>query len=204
MPPSAIDLKITQGYSGVGHCEDDAQRKHDRSFVPAHMAGARKLFDNMPPPTQTTTGEDPDYASFMQNVIFEGRGEAFHVHDQEQDCDSDETQSQDNRGTYDDTQFAGHDDGDEDDHGKSWHEDDDLYCKDEEEEVDISVEPLLFVDELTQKTKAQNRRKSIRTGSYTQAEDTLICEFEGNWPRTNQRRRAKRVHLLDKSSQELS
>ena len=63
-----------------------------------------------------------------------------------------------------------------DDHGNSWHEDDDLYCEGEEEEVDISAEPLCFIDELTRKAEAQKRRKRIRTGSYSQAVDTLICE----------------------------
>ena len=63
-----------------------------------------------------------------------------------------------------------------DGHGKSWHEDDDLYCEHEEEEIDIAEEPLVFIDELTQRTDAQKRRQNICTGSYTQEEDTLICE----------------------------
>ncbi|XBI18941.1 hypothetical protein VPH35_060590 [Triticum aestivum] len=49
---------------------------------------------------------------------------------------------------------------------------------DEEEEgndVDISGAPL-FIDELTQRAEAQKKRKSIRTGSYTQDEDKLICQ----------------------------
>ena len=124
------------------------------------MAVARKLFVEMPPPMQTAMIDDPYYASFVQNVIFEGRGEAFHVDGQEQAFDADTTQSQDGRGTYDDTQFAGHDE-DEDDHGNSWHEDDDLYCEDEEEEVDIAEEPL-FIDELTQRVEAQRRKQSIQ------------------------------------------
>ena len=53
---------------------------------------------------------------------------------------------------------------------------DDLFCEDEEEDVDISAEPLVFIDELTQRAEAQKRKQSIRTGSYTQEEDTLICE----------------------------
>ncbi|XBI10600.1 hypothetical protein VPH35_137838 [Triticum aestivum] len=68
------------------------------------------------------------------------------------------------------------------DHGDSWHEDDDIYVEgdgDEEEEegndVDISGAPL-FIDELTQRAEAQKKRKSIRTGSYTQDEDKLICQ----------------------------
>ena len=62
---------------------------------------------------------------------------------------------------------------DENDHGNSWHEDDDLYYEDEEEELDILQEPLCFIDELTQKAEAQKRKN---TGSCSQAEDTLICE----------------------------
>ncbi|KAE8807990.1 Serine/threonine-protein kinase mph1 [Hordeum vulgare] len=34
----------------------------------------------------------------------------------------------------------------------------------------------MFIDELTQRAEAQMRKKSIRTGSYTQDEDKLICE----------------------------
>ena len=34
----------------------------------------------------------------------------------------------------------------------------------------------MFIDELTQRAEAQKRRKSIRTGSYTQDEDKLICQ----------------------------
>ena len=133
------------------------------------MAGALRLFNKMPMPMPTV--DNPDYAVFMENVIFEGRGEAFHVDGQEQPFDADATQSQDGRDQYGDTQFAGHDE-DEDDHGNSWHEDDDLYCEDEEEEVDISAGPLLFIDELIQKAEAQKRRKRILTGSYIQFEDT--------------------------------
>ncbi|KAE8802772.1 putative MO25-like protein [Hordeum vulgare] len=101
------------------------------------------------------------------SIVFEGHGEAFHH-------DLDETQSQDGRGHYDDTEFADHDE-EEDDHGNSWHIDDDLYCEDEEDEVDISQESLVFIDELTQRAEAQKRRKNIRMRSYTQDEDKLIC-----------------------------
>ena len=34
----------------------------------------------------------------------------------------------------------------------------------------------MFIDELTQRAEAQKKRKSIRTGSYTQDEDKLICQ----------------------------
>jgi hypothetical protein len=133
------------------------------------------MFDEMPTPM--VTFDDLDYSVFMENVIFEGRGEAFHVDGQGQAFNPNATQSQDGRGQYGDTQFAGHDE-DEDDHGNSWHEDDDLYCEDEEDEVDIAEEPLIFIDELTQRAEAQKRKQSIRTGSYTQEEETLIC---GSW-----------------------
>ncbi|KAE8777166.1 putative MO25-like protein [Hordeum vulgare] len=99
----------------------------------------------------------------MDNVIFKGRDEAFQF-------DPDMTQS-----LYEDTQFAGHDE-DEDDHGNSWHVDDDLYCEDEEEEADILAESLVFIDELTQSVEAQKRRQSIHARSYTQLEDRLICK----------------------------
>ncbi|KAE8789861.1 Receptor-like protein kinase HSL1 [Hordeum vulgare] len=108
----------------------------------------------------------------MQHIIFEGRGEAFHVHDQEQAFDPDETESQDDCDTYDDTQFANHDDGDEDDHGNSWHADDDLYCEDEEEKVDISAEPLLVLIKDCPKFKDQyNTLKKKRGQKATVADD---------------------------------
>ena len=106
----------------------------------------------------------------MEEVIYDGGHVPVY--------DPDETQSQDGRG-----QFTAGEDGDDRadyDHGDSWHEDDDINCKgdgDEEEgnDIDISGEPL-FIDELTQRAEAQNRRKSICTGSYTQDEDKLICQ----------------------------
>ena len=73
-----------------------------------------------------------------------GHGDAF---------DPEETQSQDSRG-----QYVANEDFEADDHGDSWHEDDDIYSEgegDEEEEdgVDIAGEPL-FIDELTQRAEA--------------------------------------------------
>lgn len=58
---------------------------------------------------------------------------------------------------------------------------------DEEDEcIDIGGESL-FIDELTRRAKAQKRKKSIRTGSYSQEEDKLICQSwmeVGQDPRT--------------------
>uniref|UniRef100_M8BIM1 Putative MO25-like protein n=1 Tax=Aegilops tauschii TaxID=37682 RepID=M8BIM1_AEGTA len=71
--------------------------------------------------------------------------------------------------------MLGYSEEEADDHGNSWHEDGDMYCEDEEEELDI-VEEALFIDELTQRAEAQRRKQSIRKGSYTKVEDTLICE----------------------------
>ncbi|XBJ27985.1 hypothetical protein VPH35_005158 [Triticum aestivum] len=176
MPAGVIDLNLTPRYSGAGQPSDGTQRKLPETIPSANMAGAHKLFEEMPLPTPMA--DDPDYAAFMENIIFESRGEAFHVDGQGQTLYLDVTQSQDGRDQYGDTQFAGQYDEDEDDHGNSWHEDDDLYCEDEEEEADIVDEPLVFIDELTQRTEAQKKRKIIRTGSYIQVEDTLIC---GSW-----------------------
>ncbi|KAE8810424.1 putative MO25-like protein [Hordeum vulgare] len=108
----------------------------------------------------------------MENVIFEGYGEAFQTGGQGGTFDPEDTQSQDGRGEY----IANEDF--EADHGDLWHEEDDIYCEGDEEEedgIDISGEPL-FIDELTQRAEAQMRKKSIRMGSYTQDEDKLICE----------------------------
>ncbi|XP_044318502.1 uncharacterized protein [Triticum aestivum] len=97
-------------------------------------------------------------AQFMEEVIYEvGHVPVY---------DPDETQSQDGRGQFTADEEA--DDHADYDHGDSWHEDDDIYVEgdgDEEEgnDIDISGEPL-FIDELTQRAEAQNRRKSICTG----------------------------------------
>ena len=128
----------------------------------------RVLFDEMPTPTPPV--DDPFYNQFMEDVIYEGgQGRAY---------DPDGTQSQDAR-----PQFVADEEADDRadyDHGDSWHDDDDIYVEgdgDEEEgnDMDISGEPL-FIDELTQRAEAQKKRKSIRTGSYTQDEDKLICQ----------------------------
>ncbi|SPT19546.1 unnamed protein product [Triticum aestivum] len=121
-------------------------------------------------PTPTPPVDDPFYNLFMKHVIYEGgHGRAY---------DPDETESQDGRAQYVADEEA--DDHADYDHGDSWHEDDDIYCEgdgDEEEgnDIDIGGEPL-FIDELTQRAEAQKRRKRIRTGSYTQEEDKLICQ----------------------------
>ncbi|XBH93313.1 hypothetical protein VPH35_084258 [Triticum aestivum] len=119
-------------------------------------------------PTPTPTVDDPFYSQYMKDVIFEsGHGRAY---------DPEKTQSQDGRAEYVPDEEA--DDHADYDHGDSWHEDDDIYVEGDEEEgndVDISGEPL-FIDELTQRAEAQKKRKSIRTGSYTQDEDKLICQ----------------------------
>ncbi|KAE8781309.1 putative MO25-like protein [Hordeum vulgare] len=163
-PVGVIDLNVMSWYNGVGHPSDGMQRKPSQSFPSTDMALSHKLFDGMPLPTSTV--DDPHYATFMENIIFEGRGEAFHVDDQGQAFDPHATQIEDVRGHYKDNQFTGHDEY-EDDHGNSWHDNDDLYFEDVEKEVDISAEPLVFIDELTQRAKAQKRRQSIRTGSCT-------------------------------------
>ncbi|XBH69345.1 hypothetical protein VPH35_097256 [Triticum aestivum] len=175
IPAAAIiDLNVTPGFSGAGQSSDGMQRKQPRLIPMANLAGAHKLLDEMPPPTPTV--DNPDYTQFSENVIYEGRGEAFHVDGQGHAFDHAETQSQDDCGQYGDDQFGAHEEEEVDDHGNSWHEDDDMYSEDEEEEVDIADWPLVFIDELTQRADAQGRKQSIRTGSYTKEEDTLICE----------------------------
>ena len=53
------------------------------------MPSPRVLFGEMPTPTPTV--EDPFYAQFMENVIFEGRGEAFQTGGQGETFDPEET-----------------------------------------------------------------------------------------------------------------
>jgi hypothetical protein len=172
-PSAVIDLNVTPGSSSRGRPSVEMQRKQARTPSTATMPSPRVLFGGMPTPTSTV--EDPDYNEFMENVIYEGRGEALQMGGHGDAFDPEETQSQDGRG-----QYVADEDFESDDHGDSWHEDDDIYSEgegDEEEEdgVDIAGEPL-FIDELTQRAEAQKRKKSIRTGSYTQDEDKLICE----------------------------
>ncbi|XBJ19308.1 hypothetical protein VPH35_010296 [Triticum aestivum] len=167
-PSAIIDLNVTPGSSSGGWPSIEMQRKQARPLFTGTMPSPRVLFDGMPTPTVPV--DDPYYDQFMEEVIYEGGHVPVY--------DPEETQSQDGRG-----QFTADEEGDDRadyDHGDSWHEDDDIYVEgdgDEEEsnDIDISGEPL-FIDELTQRAEAQKKRKSIRTGSYTQDEDKLICQ----------------------------
>ncbi|XBJ10933.1 hypothetical protein VPH35_015701 [Triticum aestivum] len=169
-PAAVIDLNVTPGSSSGGRPPVEMQRKTARAPFTGTMPPPppRVLFDGMPTPTPTV--DDPFYNQYMEDVIFEGgHGRAY---------DPEETQSQDGCAQYVPDEEA--DDRADYDHGDSWHEDDDIYVEgdgDEEEgnDVDISGEPL-FIDELTQRAKAQKKRKSIRTGSYTQDEDKKMFE----------------------------
>ncbi|XBI28722.1 hypothetical protein VPH35_052879 [Triticum aestivum] len=168
-PAVVIDLNVTLGSSSGGRPSVEMLRKQARApFTGTMPPPPRVLFDEMPTPTPAV--DDPFYNRYMEDVIFDGEhGRAY---------DPDETQSRDGRTEYVPDE-GGHDRADYD-HGDSWHEDDDIYVEGDEEEeesndVDISGAPL-FIDELTQRAEAQKKRKSIRTGSYTQDEDKLICQ----------------------------
>ncbi|XBI47822.1 hypothetical protein VPH35_111686 [Triticum aestivum] len=167
-PAAVIDLNVTPGSSSGGRPSVEMLRKQARAPFTGTMPAPRVLFDGMPTPTPAV--DDPFYNRYMKDVIFDGgHGRAY---------DPDETQSQDGRAEYVPDE-GGHDRADYD-HGDSWHEDDDIYVEGDEKEeesndVNISGAPL-FIDELTQRAEAQKKRKSIRTGSYTQDEDKLICQ----------------------------
>ncbi|KAE8812915.1 Serine/threonine-protein kinase mph1 [Hordeum vulgare] len=130
------------------------------------MSSPCVLFDEMATPMAPL--DDTYCAQFMEDVIYNGG----HV----PAYDPDKTESQDGR-----VQFVADEEADDRadyDHGDSWHGDDNIYCEgdgdeDEGNEIDVSGEPL-FIDELTQRAEAQKKKKSIRTGSYTQDEDKLI------------------------------
>ncbi|XBI03303.1 hypothetical protein VPH35_131736 [Triticum aestivum] len=167
-PAVVIDLNLMSGSSSGGRPSVEMLRKQARAPFTGTMPAPHVLFDEMPTPTRAV--DDPLYNRYMEDVIFDGgHGRSY---------DPDETQSQDGRAEY--VPDEGADDRADYDHGDSCHEDDDIYIEgdDEEEEsndVDISGAPL-FIDELTQRAEAQKKRKSIRTGSYTQDEDKLICQ----------------------------
>ncbi|KAE8778400.1 ABC transporter C family member 3 [Hordeum vulgare] len=147
----------------------EMQRKQARPPSTTTMPSPRVMFSEMPTPTPTV--EEIFYGQFMENVIFEGHGEAFQTGGQGRTFDPEEIQSKDGCGEY----MA--DEDFEADYGDSWHEEDGICCegdKEEENVVNIAGKPL-FIDELTQRAEAQMRKKSIHTGSYTQDEDTLIC-----------------------------
>ncbi|XBI77441.1 hypothetical protein VPH35_070533 [Triticum aestivum] len=166
-PAAVIDLNVTPGSSSGGRPSVEMLRKQARAPFMGTMPAPRVLFDEMPTPTPAV--DDPFYNRYMEDVIFDGgHGRAY---------DPDETQCRDGRAEY--VPDEGGDDRADYDHGDSWHEDDDIYVEGDEEEegndFDISGAPL-FIDELTQRAEAQKKRKSIRTGSYTQDEDKLICQ----------------------------
>ncbi|KAE8774276.1 Serine/threonine-protein kinase mph1 [Hordeum vulgare] len=113
------------------------------------------MFGEMP--TSTPTIKDPLYNQFMEYVIYEGRGETFQMGGHGDAFDLEETQSQDGCG-----QFVSDEDFEANDHGDSWHGDDDIYCGgegDEEEEGSDIVGESLFIDELTQIEETQKRRR---------------------------------------------
>ncbi|XBI89013.1 hypothetical protein VPH35_026899 [Triticum aestivum] len=87
------------------------------------MSSPHVLFGEMPTPPPTV--EDPFYNQFMENVIYEGRGETFQMGGHGDAFDPEEAQSQD-----DCSQYITDEDFEADDHGDSWHEDDDIYCED--------------------------------------------------------------------------
>ncbi|XBI05634.1 hypothetical protein VPH35_133781 [Triticum aestivum] len=166
---AVINLNVTPGSSSGGWLSAEMQRKQARPpFTGTMPPPPRVLFDGMPTPAAPV--DDPYCNHFMEEVIYAGGHVPVY--------DPEETQSQDGRDQFTADEEA--DDHADYDHGDSWHEDDDIYVEgdgDEEEDngMDISGEPL-FIDELTQRAEAQKRRKSIRTGSYTQDEDKLICQ----------------------------
>ncbi|KAE8772558.1 Formin-like protein 15 [Hordeum vulgare] len=88
-PSSVIDPNITQGSCSGGRSSVEIQRKQARPPSTTTMPAPRVLFGEMPTPTPTV--EDPFYVQFMENVIFEGRGEAFQTGGQGGTFDPEET-----------------------------------------------------------------------------------------------------------------
>ncbi|KAE8793416.1 Serine/threonine-protein kinase mph1 [Hordeum vulgare] len=157
-PSAVIDLNVTSGSSSGVRPSVEMQRKQAQPPSTATMSSPPVLFDEMPTPTPMV--EDPFYNEFMENVIYEGsRGEAFQMGGHGDAFDPQETQSQDGR-----VQYFSNEDFEVDDHGDSWHEDDDIYCEgeghEEEEGINIVGEPL-FIDELTQRAKHKRGRRAF-------------------------------------------
>ncbi|KAE8821694.1 Serine/threonine-protein kinase mph1 [Hordeum vulgare] len=181
-PFACIDLNIAPGSSGGGWASVEMQIKQARSPFASTMPSPRVLFDKMP-----KAPVDNNYDQFMEDVIYNGG----HV----PAYDPDKTQSQDGR-----SQFVADEEADDCadyDHGDSWHGDDDIYCmgdgdENEVNDIDISGEPL-FIEKLTQRAKAQKKKKSIRTGSYTQDENKLICN---SWKEISQDPRTGALAVL--------
>jgi hypothetical protein len=94
-PSAVIDLNVTPGSSSGGRPSVEMQRKQARLPSTATMSSPRVLFGEMPTPTPTV--EDPLYNQFMENIIYEGRGEAFQMGGHDDAFDPEETQSQDGR-----------------------------------------------------------------------------------------------------------
>ncbi|KAE8816077.1 putative MO25-like protein [Hordeum vulgare] len=147
------------------------QRKQVQSIPMDNLPHSCNLFEKMP--NLAMLANDLRFANFMEEVIYVGHGEAFHSEGQGRAFYLHETQSQDDRDKDGAEHFGGHKEEKFNNHGDSWHTD--IYCKDEEDGVDIEEERL-FIDQLTQRANAQRRRKIIRTRSCTKDEDMLICE----------------------------
>ena len=79
---------------------------HRASLGNAGCGYAHFMFDGMPNPTPAH--DDHDFNEFMENIISEGRDQAFHSEGQGQGFDPDETQSQDGRGQDGTDHYAVH------------------------------------------------------------------------------------------------
>ncbi|KAE8811849.1 Subtilisin-like protease [Hordeum vulgare] len=88
-PSIVIDLNVTPGSCSGGRPLVEMQRKQARLPSTATMPSPRVLFGEMPTPTPAV--EDTFYSQFMENVIFEGRGEAFKMDGQGGTFDPEET-----------------------------------------------------------------------------------------------------------------
>ena len=69
-PAVVIDLNVTPGSSSGGRPSVEMQRKQARAPFTGTMSTPRVLFDGMPTPTPTVDG--PFYNQYMEDVIFEG------------------------------------------------------------------------------------------------------------------------------------
>ena len=122
------------------------QRKYSRVVSLANFPDTHNLFGEVPTPTPTDLRF---YVEVLEDMINEyGQG-----YDEEEIQDAQAAASQDTHDQYNDGQDP--EDG---------------------EGVDVDGEPLEFEDELEAQGRSQKRRKSVRTGAYTEDLDKLMCD----------------------------
>ncbi|KAE8804023.1 hypothetical protein D1007_19984 [Hordeum vulgare] len=90
-PVAIVDLNVTRGSGGLSQSAIGMQGMQPRTIPIENLPDARNLFDGTPYPMSARY--NLDFNDFMENIIYKGRGQAFHPKGDGQAFDPDETRS---------------------------------------------------------------------------------------------------------------